>query len=164
MAKRSPFAHVVLWLYVLAAGIITGGSIFEHTVLTPLWAGSLPESVTQWQYGGIQGKFFRVVTPTYALLSLVLVIASFWMPPQQRKWALVAGLSGITVLLATIFFFLPILGKTQATRGAGLSGEEITALVTQFKSWNWGRWALLIGGWVAGLRAFSLSSSTEERR
>lgn len=161
MAKRSPFAHVVLWLYVLAAGVITGGSIFEHTVLTPLWAGSLPESVTQWQYGGIQGKFFRVVTPTYALISLGLVVASFWMAPQQRKWALVAGLSGITALIVTIFFFLPILGKTQATRGAGLSGEEITALVIQFKTWNWGRWALLIGGWVAGLRAFSLSSPRE---
>ena len=162
MAKRS-IAQVVLWLFVLSAGIVTGGSIFEHTVLTPLWAGSPPESVTQWQYGGLQGKFFKIASPTYALMALALVIVSWSMPARQRKWALVAGLSGIIVLLATIFFFLPILGKTQATRGAGLSGEEITALVTQFKAWNWGRWAVLIGGWVAGLRAFSLSSSGEVR-
>jgi hypothetical protein len=163
MAKRSAIAQVFLWLFVLSAGIVTGGSIFEHTVLTPLWAGSPPESVTQWQYGGLQGKFFKIATPTYALMALALLVVSWWMPAQQRKWALVAGLSGIVVLLATIFFFLPILGKTQATRGAGLSGEEITALVTQFKTWNWGRWAVLIGGWMAGLRAFSLSSSREER-
>jgi hypothetical protein len=163
MAKRSAITQVVLWLFVLSAGILTGGSIFEHTVLTPLWAGSPPESVTQWQYGSIQGRFFRIASPTYALFSLALVVASWWMPRQQRKWALAAGLSGIIVLVWTILFFLPILGKTQATQGAGLSGEEITRLVNQFKAWNWGRWAVLIGGWVAGLRAFSLSSSGEVR-
>ena len=163
MAKRSAITQVVLWLFVLSAGIVTGGSIFEHTVLTPLWAGSPPESVTQWQYGGIQGRFFRIATPTYALFSLALVVVSWLMPRQQRKWALVAGLSGIIGLVGTILFFLPILRKTQVTQGAGLSGEEITALVTQFRAWNWGRWAVLIGGWVAGLRAFSLSSSGEVR-
>jgi hypothetical protein len=60
-------------------------------------------------------------------------------------------------------FFLPILQKTQVTRGAGLSAEEITALVNRFKTWNWGRWVLLIGGWAAGLRALSLNGSAEPR-
>jgi hypothetical protein len=41
--------------------------------------------------------------------------------------------------------------------------EEITRLVNQFKTWNWGRWVVLIGGWIAGLRAFSLSSSGDSR-
>jgi hypothetical protein len=163
MTKHSPLAQVPLWLFALSAGILSGGSIFEGMVLTPLWAGSLPESVTQWQYGGIQSKFFMVATPTYALFSLALVIASRWMPERQRKWALVAGVSGIIVVVATFLFFLPILQKTQVTRGAGLSGEEITRLVNQFKTWHWLRWALLIGGWIAGLRALSLSSSGEPR-
>ena len=160
MSKRS-VTQVVLWLFILSAGIVSGGSIFEHVVLTPLWAGSLPESVTQWQYGGIQGNFFKVATPIYAFFSLTLVIASWWLPGRQRKWALVAGLSGIIVMIATLFFFIPILQKTQVTRGAGLSDEEITTLVKQFKTWNWGRWILLIAGWVAGLRALSLSSPAE---
>jgi hypothetical protein len=51
MTKRSAVTQIPLWLFVLSAGILSGGSIFEHVVLTPLWAGSLPESVTQWQYG-----------------------------------------------------------------------------------------------------------------
>ena len=163
MPKRSTVAQVVVWLFALSAGILSGGSIFEHVVLTPLWAGSLPESVTQWQHGTIQAKFFGVASPTYALFSLALVVVSWWMPARQRKWALAAGLSGIIVVVATLFFFLPILQKTQATRGAGLSGEEITRLVSQFVTWNWGRWALLIGGWVAGLRALSLSASADAR-
>lgn len=157
MEKRSTAAQVVLWLFVVAAGMLSGASTFEHVVLTPLWAGSLPESVTQWQYGGIQGRFFMVASPLYGLFALALV-ALFWrMPRRQRKWALAAGVSGVLVVVATILFFLPILGKTQGTGGAGLSGQEITRLVTQFVRWNKLRWAVLVGGWIAGLRALSLS-------
>ena len=163
MAKLSPATQIALWLFALSASILAGGGIFEHLVLTPLWAGSPPESVTGWQYGGIQGKFFIIFSPLYYLCSLALIIASRWMPVRQRKWALVAGLSGLIVGLATFLFFIPILQKTQATRGAGLSGEEITRLVNQFKTWNLGRWVVLIGGWLAGLRAFSMSSSAEPR-
>ncbi len=123
--KRLNTTQIVLWLFVLSATILIGGGIFEHVVLTPLWAGSPPESVTAWQYGVVQAKFFSIASPLYGLFSLALIIASFWMPTQQRKWALVAGICGIIVMLTTIFFFIPILSKTQATRGAGLSGEEI---------------------------------------
>lgn len=157
MAKRSPFAQLVLWLWVLAVTFLMGGGIFEHTVLTPLWAGSAPESVTQWPYGGVQGKFFRVVSPLCYLISLALIVVSWRMAPRQRNWALAAAISSLIVGVATFAFFLPILQKTQVTRGAGLSGEEITLLVNQFKTWNWARWLVIIGGWIAGLRALSLS-------
>jgi hypothetical protein len=157
MTKRILLTTVILWLFILSAGIITGGSIFEGVVLTPLWSHALPDSVRQWPYGTIQSKFFAVVTPLYALLSLALLIASHWMAAQQRKWARVAGLFGLIVVIATFTFFFPILQKTEGAQGAGLSGEEITRLVNQFKTWHWGRWALLISSLLAGLRALSLS-------
>ena len=163
MTKRPAILRAILWLFVLSLTILTGGGIFEHVVLTPLWAGSPPESVTGWPYGAIQGKFFRVASPVYYLCSLALIIGSWWMPRRQRKWALVAGLSGIMVVLSTALFFIPILQKTQATRGAGLSGEEITRLVNQFVTWNYGRYVLMIVGWVAALRALSVPSSVESR-
>ncbi|HYG82845.1 MAG TPA: hypothetical protein VD861_20785 [Pyrinomonadaceae bacterium] len=164
MPKCSTVTRVILWLFLLSALILTGGGIFEHMVITPLWAGSPPESVTQWPYGGLQRRFFIVFSPTYYLFSLALVVASWWMPQPQRKWALAAGLSGIIIGFATFLFFIPILQRTQVTRGAGLSGEEITALVNQFKTWNWARWVILISGWVAALRALSLSPTAESRR
>lgn len=163
MTKRPAAIRVILWLYLLSLTILIGGGIFEHVVLTPLWAGSPPESVTAWQYGVVQAKFFSIASPLYGLFSLALIIASFWMPTQQRKWALVAGICGIAVVLSTILFFIPILSKTQATRGAGLSGEEITRLTNQFVNWNYGRYVLMIGGWIAAIRAISLSSSEEPR-
>jgi hypothetical protein len=161
--KRLNAPLIVLWLWVLAVTILMGGGIFEHLVLTPLWAGSPPESVTGWPYGVVQAKFFGVVSPLCFLLSLALIIMSWRMPRQQRRWALGAGLSMLLLGVATISFFLPILQQTQATRGAGLSGEEITRLVNQFKTWNWARWILSIGGWAAGWRALSLYGSAESR-
>ena len=163
MTKRPAIIRATLWLFVLSLTILMGGGIFEHTVLTPLWAGSPPESVTGWPYGVVQGKFFRVASPLYGLFSLALIIGSWWMPRRQRKWAMAAGLSGVMVVLSTALFFIPILQKTQATRGAGLSGEEITRLTNQFVTWNWGRYALMITGWAAALRALSLPPSVESR-
>jgi hypothetical protein len=159
--KRLKIPLIILWLWVLAVTILMGGGIFEHLVLTPLWAGQPPESVTGWPYGVVQARFFGVVSPLCFLLSLALIIVSWWMPGQQRKWALIAGISLLVLGIATVSFFLPILQKTQATRGAGLSGEEITRLVNQFKTWNWARWILSLGGWMAGWRALSLSRSPE---
>ena len=157
--RNDIITHIVLWAWVVAASILVGGGIFEHTVLSPLWQGSPPESVTSWPYGGVQGRFFIVVSPTYYLCSLAVLIASFWMPQRMRMWVRIAGVTGLAVAVMTFGFFLPILDKTQVTRGAGLSGDEITALVNSFKSWNFVRFAVLIGGWLAGLRAFSMLSN-----
>jgi len=157
MTKRPATIQVVPWLYLLSLTILIGGGIFEHVVLTPLWAGSPPESVTEWRHGVVQGKFFSVASPLYGLFSLALIIASFWMPARQRTWALLAGTCGIAVVLTTVLFFIPILGKTQATQGAGLSGAEITRLTNQFVQWNYGRYVLMIGGWMAALRTITQS-------
>lgn len=157
MTKRVAKLRAVFWLYLLSLTILIGGGIFEHVVLTPLWAGSPPESVTQWQYGVVQGKFFGVASPLYGLLSLSLIIASFWMPKGQRTWAWLAGSCGIAVILSTVLFFIPILAKTQATQGAGLSGEEIVRLTNQFVNWNYGRYVLMISGWIAAFRAVARS-------
>ena len=158
MLKRGLTTQFVLWFFVLSAGLLTGGSIFEGVVLTPLWSNALPESVRQWPYGTIQSKFFAFATPLYALFSLALLLVSRGLSEKQRTWAWIAGLCGILVIIATFTFFFPILQQTEGAQGAGLSGEEIVRLVNQFKTWHWGRWALLIGSWLAGLRVLSLSA------
>lgn len=154
---HSRIPQVVLWLYLLSALLLTGGGLFEHMVLTPLWAGSPPDSVTAWPYGGIQRRFFILFSPTYYLLSLALIVGSWWMPRRQRAWAAIAGVSGLIIAVATFSFFIPILQKTQVTRGAGLSGAEITELIDRFKTANVGRYFVLIGGVLAGLYAIARS-------
>lgn len=154
-------SRIVLWFFVLSATFLLGGGTFEHIVLTPLWAGSPPGSVTQWPHGTVQAKFFAIFSSLYALFLLILAVVLWWMPRPQRKWALVAVVCGLVVVVSTFFFFVPILGKTQATAGAGLSADEITRLTNQFVNWNIGRYVLMISAWAAGLRALIVSYSMD---
>lgn len=155
--KRLNIPVIILWLWIVTVTILLGGGIFEHLVLTPLWAGSPPESVVQWPYGVVQARFFAIISPLSFLLSIALLIASFWMPKPTRKWVWVSGISMLILGVTTVTFFVPILQETQATRGAGLSGEEITTLVYQFKTFNLVRWTLAIVGWATAWRALFLS-------
>jgi hypothetical protein len=158
--NRAKITNLILWLWVLAVTFLMGGGVFEHSVLTPIWAGSPPESVTSWPHGVAQARFFGIVTPVILLISLAMLIAASWMPPRVRKWALFAGLSFVAIGISSAVFFVPILQKTIGARGAGLSPEEITTLANQFVMWNWARWILMIGAWAAGLRALTLSRQT----
>ena len=154
--KRLNVPLIVLWLWIVAVTVLMGGGVFEHLVLTPLWAGSPPESVTSWPHGVVQARFFGIISPLCFLLSVGLIIASWWMPRGPRKWSLIAAISMLVLGVSTVAFFLPILQNTIGTRGEGLSPAEITRQVNQFINWNWVRWTLSIGAWAAAWRALSL--------
>ena len=162
MTIRTAITETILWVFVLLAGLVAGGALFEHTVLTPLWAAAPPESVVAWKYGAIQGRFFARVTPLYGLFGLAMLIVAWMMPWRRRVWALVAGACAITTLIWTLVFFIPILGKTQETGGAGLTGEEITRLTNQFAAWSWVRWAVVVVSWISAMRALTMRAGHSE--
>ncbi len=137
-----------------------GGAVYEMLVVNPLWFGSPPESVTKWnpvpQFAIEPGRFWAVAVPLYMLTTLAILTTAWFMPSQRRKWALIAGVCTLAVILSTAFFFVPILRETIISRGAGLSAEEITTKVNQWVNWNWLRMAVVFIGWLAGARALSL--------
>jgi uncharacterized membrane protein len=151
-------AVIVLWALVVASGVLVGGSVFERIVVTPLWAASPPESVTAWTLGAIQRPFFIVVTPLWALLSLGVLALASALPEPARPWARTAGIIGVCVMIATIAFFVPLLEKTEANRGAGLSSADIARFTRMFVHWSYLRSAVALGGWLAALRALTLAS------
>jgi hypothetical protein len=150
-------AIVVLWLLVIASGLVAGGSIVERVAIIPLWAAAPPESVRAWTLGAIQRPFFEIATPIYALLALAAFVSSWFLPAPARPWARTAGVVGVALMIATVAVFVPALQKTQATGGAGLSGEEIVRLTRRFVDWSWLRTGSLFAGWLAALRALTRS-------
>jgi len=153
---RIQLAEVVLWLLVVSAGLLTGGSVFERLVVTPLWAASPPESVHAWPHGLVQGSFFRWASPAYALSSLATVTVSFFLPPGAALWARLAGGVGVLVIAWTAVFFIPILQKTEMSRGAGIPPGEVARLTQAFVTWGLWRTMLAFGGWLAAIRALTL--------
>jgi hypothetical protein len=164
MTKRSITAQSILWLFILFQGLLTGGALFDALVLTPLWAGSPPQSVTTWSYGVIQGKFFVPIGTVGALFSLVLLFTARLTPPQCRRWAVIAAVCGLIVLLSELLFFIPIQMKIQATPGTGLSSEEIVNLANRFVLWHWLKLAVGLTALAAGLQALAKFNSPDDGR
>jgi hypothetical protein len=160
MTTRRPVAQIVLWLFIFSSSIQLGGAVYESFVITHLWAGSPPESVTGWnpapQYAIEPARFWGRASPLYGLMTLGVLIAAWFMPRPSRRWALVAGVCALIVTLSTLLFFVPILRETIFTRGADLNAEEISTKVHQWVNWNWARMVVVLVGWVAGVRALSL--------
>jgi Domain of unknown function (DUF1772) len=167
MTTRRLIAQAVLWLFIFSSSIQMGGAVYEMFVITHLWAGSPPESVTGWnpvaQYAIEPVRFWGRASPLYGLATLAVLTAAWFMPRLSRKWALVAGTCTLIAILSTILFFVPILRETILTRGAGLSAVEISAKVHQWVNWNWLRMLLVFVGWVAGVRALILLSTVNDR-
>ena len=161
MTKRSITAKSVLWLFILFQGLLTGGALFDALVLTPLWAGSPPQSVTTWTHGAIQGKFFLPIGTLGDLFCLVLLFAPRLTPPQCRRWAVIAAVCGLIVLLTEVLFFVPIQAKIQMAPGTGLSSEEIVKLANRFVLWHWLKLPVQFTAFVAGLQAFAKFNSPD---
>jgi len=149
---------VVLWSLIVVSGMVLGGSVFERLCLSPLWAGAPPESVTSWTLGVIQRPFFQAVVPLWTLLAVAAAALSPAMPSAARPWARAIAVVAVLVFVSTIAFFVPILEKTQANRGAGLPPEEITRLARQFVNWSLLRTIGVAGTCLAAIRALILAS------
>ena len=151
-------AIVVLWLLVVSSGVLVGGAVFDTVVLQPMWSAAPPLSVTAWPHGAIQSRFFQVVTPGWALLSLVAFALSYALPEAARPWARTAGVVGVVVLVWTVAYFVPRVIRTAGRAGAGLTTDEITRLTRQFVQWGYLRTAIALGAWLVALRALVLAS------
>ncbi len=160
MTIRNRITEISLWVFIICLGILIGATVFEALVITPLWAGSPPESVRGWnenpRYAIESRIFFGLIAPALLLSTLVSLIAGWNMPWTRRKWLVAAVICSFIGFFATVLFFVPILRETTFTRGAGLSDAEIVEKVSSWVTYNWWRMALQTFGWLAALRALSL--------
>ena len=160
MTVRNRITEISLWVLVISLGILIGATIFEAIVITPLWAGSPPESVRGWnenpRYAIENGKFFVLIVLPLLISSLASLISGWNQPSPRRKWLIVAAVCTLIGFVATGSFFVPILTETIFVRGEGLSDAQIVEKVSTWVTYNWGRMALQTFGWLAALRALSL--------
>lgn len=154
-------AKASLCAFAFLIGMQLGASVYETLVITPLWAGALPDSVRNWnvatRYPIMPGNFWTVITPLQALALLGALISMWFVPGPLRKWMMLVGICGLAVDLSTGLFFVPILRKTIFNNGAGLSGTEITRLATMWVNWNYVREIVGFAGWACAISAICVS-------
>lgn len=159
MKIRAFIGQATLYLFIIASGLQMGAGVFEVFVITPLWSRLPPESVTNWnpvaEFAVNPGLYWGKGTPFYTLCTLLILIAAWTMPTIKRNWTLLAGVLALAILIATAAFFVPVLMKTIAVRGAESSGEEITWMVHAWVNWNWLRLAAGFAAWIMAIHALT---------
>ena len=133
--------------------------MYEVFVIMPLWSANLPESVIEWN---TRPQFIVNPTPFYAPVAVTTVLSSLlgmilgWKSSNRRLWLILSAVCAVATLAFTFIYFFPkneILFHKQI---AGLSGEEITAIGNAWVRGNWIRLGMMIVGFFAALKAFSL--------
>jgi hypothetical protein len=89
MKILTTIGQAVLYLFIISSGLQMGAAVFETLVVTPLWSGSLPESVTNWnlntQYHINPGAYWTKGTLFYSICTLLMLIFAWFMPKAPRN-------------------------------------------------------------------------------
>lgn len=170
MARPFRTEQILLWLFVILAGIVIGAGLYEMRVIVPLWANSPPESAWYWeaqrlanpQYAPNSGiRFWVFVTPAHILVSLATLIAGLRTRGEHRKWLLISTIIFLLMHASALLWFVPTLTRIMNSRTLGVSPEEIVAKTHLWVTLSWMRGIIGLGGFVAGLRALTIPPSPE---
>jgi len=132
--------RMLLWVSVLAWGILLGGKLFDHVVLVGAWSAAPPESLNLLPYG----PRFPVDTGDYFFPSSVALLVcscgvfiSAWRTPQSyRIRVFLPPLLLLVILVFTVLWFWPAnRALWHVAQGAPDAMQDTTAIVALVHRW-----------------------------
>ena len=159
---RDIVGHSTLWLFVVALGLDLGAGIYEATVVVPLWAEGVPETLAAGNpYGRVAINagihFWAYLTSIVAVLSVVALVFGRIAPVPRRGWQTFSAIAELIAVAMTLLYFRPTLVMLFVGHGAGLSAGAVAAIVGRWVMWSRVRIAISFVAWCASLRALTLS-------
>ena len=170
MTRRLQLEQALLWLFVLLAGIVMGGGLYEMRVIVPLWAHSPPDSAWYWeaqrianpQYAPNSGlRFWIFVTPAHLLVSVATLLAGWRATGAHRRWLFGATITFIVLHVSALMWFVPTIGQILNSRSLGVSAEDVVRKTQMWVALSWARGALGIAAYAAGLLAVATAPRRE---
>jgi len=170
MSKQFSIAQIFLWLFVIALGIELGAGLYETFVVMPLWAAAPPDSVTAYyrhnaanpQFAlNAGGRFWMFATPLVGLTAIAALLSGLKTSPEHRKWRIAGTVLAIIVVVSTFAWFVPNIIRLTSNDVLAMSADEVTGTTNWWVRLNWVRAVLYFAGWLAALRALSISPESE---
>ena len=150
-------ADLALWALVVALGIQSGAAIYEARVIVPLWSGAPPESVTAFFAQPLRPDSGRslwiFLTPLTSAITVINLFFAAMTTGLNRAWWLGGSIGAVGVLIPTFAYFVPVLRSLP--RISELPRDSAIRKVRVWRTLNYFRAAILIGSWLAVLKAFS---------
>ena len=162
--SRERVTRALLWVSVVAWGILLGATLFDLRVLAGAWSASPPESLSLLPYGNRwpvdTGEFFIPSSAALLLATFGALVAGWKTGSRYRALLFVSAATIFGVLVFTVLVFWPMNAALWAiARGSAKAlkdPEAIRALVHQWITLDWLRVAIGAVGYVAAIRAISL--------
>lgn len=152
-----------LWIAAITVAISLGGNVFQRAVVDPVWSGSPPDSVRAFAAGPLPSAVGRFhLNPLYGvgLLCLLACPVLAWSHPALRTWLLVAIISQIVIVVATVLYFYPINDKL-LNHASGLDAATITTLTHRWLLADRFRLALRFITFLSLMRAMMLAGAMQ---
>lgn len=147
-------ATIVLWLFVLTLGTAFGAGIYEHRVVLPGWLES-DAGIAGWNAAEARAddtgrRFWAFVTTgPLTLLTLASLLLALRAKGAVRRWWLAAALAALADRVLTFSYFIP----TMVDLLDATDSPEALARATRWAGVNHLRHVLVLGAWLAALRA-----------
>ena len=154
-------ATILLWLFVINLGIAFGAGLYEHRIVVPRWVAA-DDAGGHWKAEQARRddtglRFWAYVTTgPLTLLALASLIAAWKSHGTVRTWWLAAALLVMADRALTFSYFIPTMVRLMDAADSPAS----VASATRWAHLNYVRHGLVLGGWLAALKTFSLVSQT----
>lgn len=166
MKTRRKLFDLFLWMAVIGFSIWVGGTIFNMSVIVPMWSETPPLSVKAFfgetSFNKYIPNFFGPHWMAIRNLPVVLALLFGWYSKPHRQLLLAAVISIILAVLFTLFYIYPINDLLMMQAGADKSPEEINDLVKKWIFADRLRFAVMLAGYFFLLKAFQLSTKIEK--
>ena len=149
---------ILLWLLVINLGIAFGAGLYEHRIVVSRWIRASSATGVQWDAAAARqddtGRRFWgfVTTGPLTLLTLANVIVAWRSTGAVRSWWLAAAGTALADRLFTFSYFIPTMVRLMRATDTARTG----ASAQRWAKLNYLRHAIVLGAWLASLRAFAL--------
>ena len=147
---------LLLWLFIINLGIAFGAGLYEHRIVVPRWLSSASDGA-HWNAEAVLHdntglRFWAYVTTgPLTILTCANLVAAWMASGEARRWWLAAALVVLAERILTFSYFIPtIVGLTRAA-----DSPDSVAAATRWTTLNYVRHALVLGAWLAALKALA---------
>jgi hypothetical protein len=160
MGSRELWVKILLWYNVVSLAIWAGGTLYQMLVIVPIWSADPPHTLhtffKETPFMTTILHFFGPVTQLLRALPLFVLVALAWKYETIRPWVTTCGVTLVIGLVMTRAYIYPMNDVIFWRAGEGLGVEEARALVRTWIIADRVRFAIMTGGWLCLLRAFSM--------
>jgi hypothetical protein len=160
LEPMNPHVPLLLWLFVVNLGLVFGAGIYEQRIVAPRWLERRPGAPARWHAAALRsddvGRKFWVFAATLPLTVLTIAsLALAWRAGNAAQaWWLAAAAVAAIERLATAGYFIPVMVRLMRTP----DGPAAVETAIRWSRLNLLRHGLVLGAWLAALRAFELAA------